>query len=403
MMADGRPSPVRAENLRRANLALVLDHLRRHGAASRSRLVVATGLTRSTIGTLVEELVGLGLATEQPPAPDGSPGRPSPVVHVDTSHFAVLSVDIGVDEIGVAVVALDGSVLRSGRLVRSRDRVPLETTVSDIVDLTARLGVDGSTVAGRSLVSVGVAVPGLVRQPDFLVASAPNLGWSDVALGDLLAERLGCRVPVKVGNEADLGALAEARFGAGVGADHMVYVHGEVGVGGGLIVSGRPITGHCGYGGEIGHFPVNPEGSSCRCGSLGCWETEVGEPALLRRAELDADGGRAEVDRLLRLARQGSPVALAALEDQGRWMGIGISGLINVFDPDVVVLGGLFAGILPAVRAAMDDELERRRFRAVDRIVPVVAASLGVDVTFIGAAELGFADLLADPARMGGS
>jgi predicted NBD/HSP70 family sugar kinase len=403
LITDRNHAPVRARNLRRTNLALVLDQLRRRGPSSRSQLVGATGLTRSAIGGLIEELVALKIASEVASAPDGSPGRPSPVAQIDTSEIAVLAVDIGVDGIGVAVVALDGSVIRSVRLVRTPDRVPLAETVNDVVVLARRLGVTGTSVAGRRLVAVGVAVPGLVRERHNLVASAPNLGWTDAALGELLAEELGCEVPLLVGNESDLGALAEARFGAGVGADHMVFVHGEVGVGGGLIVHGRRIGGHSGYAGEIGHFPVNPDGAACRCGSIGCWETEVGEAAFLRRAGMSSDDGTEQVERLLADADAGAPSAVRALEEEARWLGIGISGLINLLDPDIVVLGGLFGQILPWVRSAMEAELEQRRFRGVERVVPIVAASLGPDVTFIGAAELAYTALAADPAGVAGS
>ena len=403
MIADKAPAPVRAEHLRRINLALVLDQIRRHGPKSRSQLVDATGLTRSAIGGLVEELVAAQLAREVAPALDGSPGRPSPVAQIDTSRIAVLAVDIGVDGIGVAVVALDGTVIRSVRHVRMQDRMPLAETVNEVVVLARRLGFTGTTVAGRRLMAVGVAVPGLVRERDNLVAVAPNLGWSDSALGDVLAQELECGVPVLVGNEADLGALAEARFGAGVGADHMVFVHGEVGVGGGLIIHGRRISGHSGYAGEVGHFPVNPEGDACRCGSIGCWETEVGEAALLRRAGMSIDDGSEQGEQLLADADAGAPGAIRALAEEGRWLGIGISGLINLFDPDIIVLGGLFGQILPNVQSTLEAEVERRRFRGVERVVPIVAASLGPDVTFIGAAELAYAALFADPAGVAGS
>ena len=135
MITNRNSASVRAHNLRRTNLAVVLDRVRRHGPSSRSQLVDSTGLTRSSIGGLVEELVSLELATEVIPAPDGSPGRPSPVAQVDTAHVGVLAVDIGVDGVGVAVVALDGTVIQSVRLVRSQDRVPMVETVNEVVAL----------------------------------------------------------------------------------------------------------------------------------------------------------------------------------------------------------------------------------------------------------------------------
>jgi predicted NBD/HSP70 family sugar kinase len=239
---------------------------------------------------------------------------------------------------------------------------------------------------------------GVVRRSDGFVRMAPNLGWRDVALGDRLIHGLDTSLPVSIANEADLGALAEQRRGAAVGADYVLFVSGEVGVGGGLIVDGQPFTGLAGYGGEVGHIPVNPAGAVCRCGSVGCWETEVGESALLTRAGRPPDGGRGEVDAVLRDAASGSPTALRALDDVGRWLGVGLAGLVNVLNPELIVLGGLFSRIYPYVVASLHAELDRLALEASREIVRVVPATLGEDAPLLGAAELAFEPLLADPA-----
>jgi predicted NBD/HSP70 family sugar kinase len=392
----------RTPQLRRSNLALVLDQLRRRGSCSRSELVAATGLTRSAIAGLVGELETLGLVVEKAPARDGRPGRPSPVVQVDDRCVEALAIEIFVDEIGAAFVALDGSVVASARIARPRARVAAAETVADVAELVARLDEqvrDASpSRTRRRLIGCGVSVPGLVRELDGVVVAAPNLGWIDVALAESITSALHLRVPVAVGNDADLGALAESRFGAGVGSDHMIFVSGEVGVGGGLVAAGRPVVGHLGFAGEIGHLPVNPDGRRCPCGSIGCWETEVGEAALLERAGLDPDGGRAAVEELLDRAAAGEKRALDALAIEARWLAIGIAGLVNVLDPDTVVLGGLFARVLPALRSRLDAELADRRYVAARRDVAVVGARLGPLAVTVGAAELAFGPLLDDPA-----
>jgi predicted NBD/HSP70 family sugar kinase len=201
-----------------------------------------------------------------------------------------------------------------------------------------------------------------------------------------------------VANEADLGVLAEHRRGVARGVDNVLYISGEVGVGGGLLVGGRPLAGEAGYGGEIGHLPVNPTGSACGCGSLGCLETEVGEGALLRHAGHPATGGRLAVEAVLREAADGSPVALAALDQVGRWLGLGLAGLVNVLNPRLVVLGGLFGRIHPWIAVTIEEELTRRALPAPRALLKVVPASLGLDAPLLGAAELAFAPLLSDPA-----
>ena len=392
---------VRPHTVRQANLSAILDALRTSGPLSRSDLGTATGLTRSAISGLVGELVSLGLAAEGAALPDGRPGRPSPVVRVETENFATLAIEIGVDDLSVAIVGLDGSVIRSHRRARSRDRVPMSSTIADIADLVRRLGWSGQAVDGRRVLAIGVAVPGVISEPDAVIVTAPNLGWTDVDLAPTVQQALGVSLPVFVGNDADLGALAEARFGAGVGTRAMVFISGEVGVGGGLVVDGRRVSGHRGFAGEIGHIPFDADGPPCSCGSSGCLETLIGERVLLERAGLDPDGGSRQVGRLLAAAERGDQRALDALDVEGRWLAIGITGLVNVFDPEIVVLGALFGRILPFVRTALDEELERRRFRRVERQVPVVAAAFGVESTLVGAGELAFGPLLADPASAG--
>jgi predicted NBD/HSP70 family sugar kinase len=202
---------------------------------------------------------------------------------------------------------------------------------------------------------------------------------------------------VAVANEADLGALAEQRRGAAIGFDHVLFISGEVGVGGGLIVDGRPLTGAAGYGGEVGHMPINPNGAVCRCGSVGCWETEVGERALLLLAGHPPGGGRAEVDAVLREAAAGAPAALSALDNVGRWLGVGLAALVNVLNPELVVLGGLTGRIHPYAARSLRSELDRLALQASRELVTVVPSDLGVDAPLLGAAELAFEPLLEDP------
>jgi len=309
----------------------------------------------------------------------------------------VLGIEITVDSVAVAVVGFGGGVLGTARMDRPRGRTSVDLTISDLFEIVERLL--ERTGTREALVGIGVGVDGIVRRSDGLVHLAPNLDWREVPLGELLAEALGSTVPLVVANGADLGALAEHRRGAAVLADNVVYLSGEVGVGGGVIVDGRPLRGAAGYAGEVGHMPVNPDGVACPCGSFGCLETEIGEGALLVRAGHAVSDGRSAVDRLLVEAAVGVPAALSALETTGRWLGAGLATLINVFNPEVVVLGGLFGRLYPFVAASMEAELDRRALRPSRERVRIVQSALGVDATLIGAAELAFEPLLSDPIQ----
>ncbi len=386
----------RSETVRRANLSAIATALHLYGPLSRTELASRTGLTRTAIRELIAEFIATGLAREERGTSLGVRGRPSPLVRPDPRRAVVLALEIAVDSLAAAVVGFGGTVLERRRVERQR----ADFGVVDIVDDLGRLA---RPLLGRlrredALLGVGVAVVGMVSRFDGSVRLAPNLGWRDVPLGRLVADSLDLRVPLSVANEADLGALAEHRRGAGIGIDNVVFISGEVGVGGGIIVDGRPLTGDEGYAGEIGHVPVNPAGLICGCGSVGCWETEIGEQALLRRARRSENGGRASVELVLAAARAGGRPECEALAEAGRWIGFGLAGIVNAFNPRVVILGGLFARIYPFVVETVERELDRRALAAPRERVRLLPAVVGADAPLIGAAELAFEPLLVDPA-----
>ena len=387
----------RSETVRRANLSAIIRELHVHGPASRSELVARTGLTRSAIGRLIGEFVSAGFVSEERPAPLGIPGRPSPVVRITRDRVGVVAIDIAVDYIAVAVVGLGGQVLDLRRIDRARTDVSLEATQAALDELVS--AILAAPAAPNVIIGVGIGVAGVVRRQDGFVSTAPNLGWADVPLGERLAGIPGWPLPITIVNEAELGALAELRRGAALGASDVLYISGEVGVGGGIIAGGRQLTGVAGYAGEIGHLPINPAGIACRCGSIGCWETEIGIDALLVRAGRQAGGGRVAAEAVRLEAEAGDPVALAAIEEVGRWLGLGLAGLVNVFNPSLIVLGGSFTPLYPLVLGPVERQLDRLALAAPRRLVRVVPASLGVDATLVGASELAFEPFLADPAE----
>ena len=395
-MRGREPVGQRSETVRRANLSAIARELHGRGALSRSELAARTGLTRSAIRGLIGEFVAAGLVTEVRSEPGGLPGRPSPLVRPRSEAAVALALEIAVDSLAAALVGLDGQTIEQLRADRPRGHSSPDEITRDLADLVRQL--KRFARLRPALLGVGVAVVGVVRRDDGFVSTAPNLGWRDVPLGRLVANRIGLDVPVHVGNDADLGAIVELRRGAARGADDLLYISGEVGVGGGIVIEGRPLGGVAGYAGEIGHVVVNPGGRPCRCGSTGCWETEVGEEALLRRAGRPSDGGRLAVDDVIAAATAGEPATLHALDEVGRWMGIGIAGLINVLNPRVVVLGGTFSRLYPFFAGVVDAQLDRMALAGPRANVRLAPAALGIDAPLLGAAELAFEPFLADPA-----
>lgn len=389
----------RSEDVRRGNLGTLLRYVHVHGPTSRSRLTSLLALNRSTIGDLTGELVGAGLVREEPGgrtnavAGKGAGGRPSHVVVPETQRVQVLAVDIGVTHLTVARVGLGGHVLSRRDIPHRRGPRRMRQVVRSIGKVARELLAE--MPADAFCMSAGAAVPGMVRVPDGLVRQVPNLGWSDLPLGAELALEL--EMAVVVGNDADLGAMAEHVRGAAVGCDDLVYLAGHSGIGAGIFTSGRPLAGSHGYAGEVGHLLVNPDGLECHCGSRGCWETEAGEERLFELAGRPAGSGLDGVREVLSAAAAGERAAARAVEHVATWLGRGTANVVNAFNPDVVILGGalaeVYAAAAPTVQAAVDAQALAAPLEGVRLVTP----AFGPDSSLLGAAELAFAPLLSDP------
>lgn len=379
-------------SLRRHNLQAVLHHLHLHGPTSRVRLGEVTGLTRTAIADLVTELTGHELVTESGRnQPHAGRGRPPMIVSPSDRRAYVLAVSVEVDTITVGRVGLGGRLSEELSVPHHYRRGNPGQSLDQLTELLAARIDSASPPLG-----IGMAVPGLVRDVDGLVARAPNLGWRNVSLGDELRARLPVPCPVIVANEARLAALAEHRRGAGTGCRHLVYVSAEVGVGAGVIIDDRVLDGSVGYAGEAGHMIVRPGGLRCHCGGSGCWETEVGADALLRHAGTrHPRNRRAAVTRLTSRAREGDAAAVDAFAALCPAVAAGVTNLINLFDPERIVLGGLLVPLLECVpgqlRAAM---AENRGLPEID--VELVPAELGDQVRLLGAAEAAVNRALAE-------
>ena len=383
------------DEVRRYNLAAVLQRLHIGGPVSRSELVALTGLNRSTVGALVAELAEQGLVIEAP-GTAGTVGRPSLIVMPQPRSAIVLAFDFRVDRTVGAVVGLGGETISRVERSRKQSEFAPDLSVAQLIDMAHELF---DEVPEETLwVGTGVGVPGIVNERTGMVSQAPNLGWFDVPFAQMVTDALRKEfgeVPTTVtSNDADLGALAEHTRGAAVDSGNVIYVSGEVGIGGGVVLGGALMTGAGGFGGEIGHMIVNPAGGECRCGSRGCWETVVGRGAVLSCGDDSASVGG--VHDVINLALTGNVDVQERLADVGRWLGIGLVNLINIFNPEVIVLGGHLGQLFPAVAEEVNKQISHA-LRASREQVRIALPELGEDSTLIGASESAFASLLSRP------
>ena len=399
------PSPADQATVRRLNLALLMRSLVDGGPRSRARLAEDTGLNKATVSSIVGELLELGLV-EEGETIRGGPGRPGRVVRPETDTVRFLGIEINVGYVVGVAVDLTGAVR-----ARVRRDLPLDTGgaaqgLAVIADVARELAVSsGSTASGVR--SVHVSIPGLVNTDTGVLTWAPNLGWHDIDVVHTLLGRLGWWwALIAVDNDANLGAMGEYAAGSAAGSPYLLYLAGEVGVGGGSVVNGQITRGSHGFAGEVGHMPLGPGDRRCGCGRIGCWETTVGLSALL---DLDADpaadrGPVTDLPGLVRgfrrRAEAGEAAVLEMLAEQGRWLGVGVSVLANLLDPEVVVLGGHFPTLEPFLVEPMHRELDSRLMAPHGRVPRVVFSALGFDAASLGAAHAGRDALVADPARV---
>ncbi|MGI5241433.1 ROK family protein [Dactylosporangium sp. CA-139066] len=384
------------EEIRRSNLGALLRSVHLHGAMSRADLTTSLGLNRSTIGALTADLAAAGLVSEGAPREQrGRAGRPSLVVRPESEKVYVYAFAVEVDRIVAARVGLGGVLLDRFEAARPRGEHDAATVVAPIADFVRKMQL--TAAAGARLIGSGAAVSAMARRDDGFVRLGPQLGWADQPLGEALRDLIGDGGAVAVRNNADLAALAEHTRGAAAGCDNLVYLYGDAGVGGGIIAAGRPVTGHGGYGGEVGHMVVNPNGKACSCGSRGCWETEIGEHALLSAAGRNPTAGRDGILAVVDAASRGDNTAQAAMRQVGDWLGFGVANLVNIFNPEMVIFGGTLREVYLASAAQVRSRLNRNGLPACREHVRLRTPQLGQDAALLGAAELAFEPLFADP------
>jgi predicted NBD/HSP70 family sugar kinase len=375
------------ESLRRLNRLRVIRALRDEGQISRAEIARRTGLSRSTVSSLVADLQSDGLVVERPEpgsAHGAQGGRPPILLSFDASAGAAVGVDFGHSHLRVAVSDLAGTILAE----RTR---PLDTDhdAHEGLDMAAELVAEtlaDADIAKELVIGAGVGLPGPVDQGDGTVHSSAILpGWIGMTAANELQKRL--EIPVMVDNDANLGALAEAAFGAGRDATDLVYLKVSSGIGAGLILNGRLYRGSAGLAGELGHVLVDPDGIVCRCGNRGCLETVAATGALvdaLRRTH----GENLTLDAMLELAREGDADARRVIHEAGRALGTVSATLLNLLNPEMLVVGGNLASAGDLLLDGIRESVARAALAETSRGAKLVAGVLGERAHVLGALAL---------------
>ncbi|MFL6078432.1 MAG: ROK family protein [Ornithinibacter sp.] len=388
--------------LRESNLSLVARTVCASPVPlSRAGVAATTSMTRSTASRLTDDLVAAGILDELQPSEVTGPGRPATPL-VAGAGLAALGLQVNAGAIAARVVDLRGRIV-------AQEVVADDFVGSDPTDVLARLSALSRSVLGAipvatRVVGAGVALPGVVSAESGHLLLAPNLGWSDLHVQSVMdPSATGGLVP-RIGNEADLAARTVAESAPGRPGDltDFVYLSGEIGIGGSVVVAGVGMPGRHGWAGEIGHVSVDPAGPACPCGSTGCLERYAGKDAIFDGAGLPASAGAHD---LARAVRAGDVRAEAAVARAAWALGVALAGVVNVLDIPVVVLGGHLGQIAELLRPELEPHLRARTLSARWVAPAIVAAEADPAPGATGAAMLELSTVLAHPARwlLGGS
>lgn len=392
----GQSRPADQAGLRRGNLALLVRTLREHGALSRAQLAVRSGLSKATVSSLVTDLETRGLVHDAGISAGGQ-GRPGQLVDLRPDSVCGVGLDVHVGHMGAFVTDLGGQVLFQRRVVCDVPGMGPERALDQLGELAAE------AMAGlKNAVGVTVSVPGLVDTAAGTVTFSPRLRWRDVSVADGLAARTGLGLDrIVVDNDANLGALAEL---ADMDVADLVYLTGDFGIGGGVIAGGRLVRGSIGFAGEIGHMAMDPLGPYCSCGRRGCWETQVGLGALLHACADPDDPIRdpaLDLDQRMRMVRaraaQQDRRTLDALHQIGTALGLGVSFLVNLLNPAVVVLGGYFAALPEWLVEPIRNQVVAHVLAPGAGGARVVGSRLGFTAATTGGALASLRRVLEDP------
>jgi len=375
-------------SLRELNRGRVIDALRERGTASRAEIARATGLSRSTVSSIVTDLMEAGLVSEPGEATGvafgAHGGRPPVLLSLDKSAGLALGVDFGHTHLRVAVSDLSHEILaEAGQELDVDHSAPegLDAAEQLVRQVVAEAGVDGNRVLG-----VGMGLPGPINRSTGAVGSSSILpGWVGVDAATEMGRRLG--LPVHVENDANLGALAEFVWGSGKGHSNVVYIKLSSGVGAGLLFAGRLHQGAGGTAGEIGHTPAQHGTAICRCGSRGCLETVASARAIAEQLGVSR-GEPVSTKEMLELTADGDPAASRLISEAGREIGVALAGLCNLLNPDCVIIGGDLSGAGELITEPVMESIRRYAITSAAEQVSVVAGVLGERAELLGALAL---------------
>jgi predicted NBD/HSP70 family sugar kinase len=372
--------------LKRINRMALVRLVKAEPGLSRVDLANRTGLTKTTVGMLVQELIDEGWLHQNAPAEGQGVGRRPLPLTLDRERIGLMGAEIGVDYLNVVACNLQGELFESKCIpYQHRD---VTRSLKTLASMLSRAHAD-LVEAGRRVLGVGVGVPGMVDLKDGMLRIAPNIGWHGVRIEPMLTERLaeaGCAgLPIIVSNDAKAAALSEYVFGAEHHTGPLIYLAMGIGLGGGIILSDRVYLGHDGIAGEVGHTILQRGGPRCSCGRQGCAGTFISQRAVSREMT-GKDRPVLSIEEIRQALAAGDKAAVRAARKAGEYLGVLLQNLANSYNPAVIVLGGplvqLGDPLIKPALASMEGNAGKYDFHRQS----VRLCRFGIDACALGAA-----------------
>lgn len=390
-----------SSDLKEINRILVRDTIRKRGPIARSEIARMTGLTPPTVSIIVNDMlsscivreVGRGVSTG---------GRRPILLELNPQAGFVLAVRIQRGEIVTALLDLTGNVL-GHQLIRRDTSIPEK--VAEAIRQSMDLLIVTAKVKPERVLYCGVALPGLINSNDGMVVQAPNLAWENVPFADILREAFR-GIPVHIENISNAAALGEQTYGSGQGCANLIYLNLSVGIGAGIIIDNRVYGGALGYAGEIGHIAVVLEaGPRCDCGRYGCFEALCGVRAVLSRIkdcirdeallEMGFQKDRLTISDVINTRLSELPEVREVLGDTGRTIGLVIGNMLNLFNSEMVILGGELSRAGDTLFGTLCEQAKRTSLAEVGERVRIVRSSMQEDPALMGAYTLALEHIFA--------
>jgi predicted NBD/HSP70 family sugar kinase/DNA-binding XRE family transcriptional regulator len=338
--------------VKRNNKSLVFQMIKEQAPISRADIAQRLGLNKSTVSSLVTELVEEELSYETGPGESSGGRRPVMLLFNQQAGYSI-GIDIGVNYILGVLTDLQGNIVTEKSL--STPRLGYQDVLNYIYEIMNEL-LASVPPSRYGVVGIGVGVPGIVDK-EGQVLLAPNLGWEKIQLKQKLEEMY--RLPIIIENEANAGAYGEKRFGAGQEYQNILYISAGIGIGVGLILGGELYQGSNGYSGEAGHMLIEMDGRNCSCGRKGCWEAYASEHALLESAQTHFNK-EIKLEELILMATTDEETVHQLFEQTGKYLGYGIANLINLFNPEQVIIGNRLSVAKPYLLDGLQSTIQQQ-------------------------------------------